>query len=244
MTDWDVFREACLALLRGQNPYSVGQGQMLFFNPVWTLVPLIPLAVLPPITGLLLNASASFTSLLLISRRLRLKSIDYFWIAICPMHLQSCIYGNIEWLPLLGLLFPPPVAMIFFAMKPQATIGLIVLLMLEEWRKGGLKALVLTLLPTFILAALSVLLYGLPPVPNPDNPGLRSLFPYSLIIGIPVFLLALKQRDRQKAMFVGPFVAPYVTFHGYLPALFAFRGKYLAFAVLISFVPVILGIVA
>lgn len=244
MTDWDVLRAACLALISGQNPYTVGEGEMLFFNPVWTLIPLIPLALLPHYVGLLVNGLVTWISLLFVSRRLELTIWEYFLIAICPMALQSIVYGNIEWIPLLGVLFPAPVALIFYATKPQATIGIILLTLLIEWDHKRWKGVLVAIAPTLVLAILTTALYGLPPVPGPHNPGQHSLFPFSLLAGIPALILALKRRDQRLSLFVGPFVSPYVTFHGYLPALFAFRGKWMALAVAISYIPVLLGIVA
>jgi hypothetical protein len=244
ITDWDVFRAACLALISGYNPYSVGQGEMLFFNPIWTLIPLIPMAILPKYVGLLVNAIVTIFALLIVSRHLKLTIWEYFFITISPMNLQAMLYGNIEWIPLLGVLFPAPLAMVFYATKPQATIGLMLLTILLEWKRLGWKGVLLGLLPTFTLAMITISIWGLPPVPGPTNPGQRSLFPFSLIIGLPALLLALKKSDLRMALFVGPFVSPYVTFHGYLPALFLFRGKWMALAVLVSFIPVILNIVA
>lgn len=244
MTDWDVFRSACFALLAGQNPYHVGQGQMLFFNPPWILFPILPLALLPPLVGLLCNALVSIAVLLFVARRLELTLWGFFWITISPMHLQSMIYGNVEWIPLAGLLFPAPLAMLFFATKPQATIGLILVLLLQEWKKNRIRGVFVALAPTVLFFLVSWVLWGLPPLPGPDNPGQRSLFPFSLLIGIPVFILALRTQKQRIAAFVGPFVSPYVTFHGYLPALLPFKGKWMALAVLISFIPVLLGIVA
>lgn len=244
MTDWDVFRSACLALLSGQNPYMVGQGEMRFFNPAWTLVPLLPFTLIPPLPGLLINAFLSMAVLLLVTHRMGLSKWEFFWMAICPMHLQSMIYGNIEWLPLVGLLLPGPLAMIFFTTKPQSTIGWILLTLLNQWKSNRWKGVLLTLLPTAVLGILTYILWGLPPIPGPLNPGQRSLFPFSLILGLPALWLTLRNRDERLAGFVGPFISPYVTFHGYFPALFPFKGKWMALAVILSFIPVLLSIVA
>lgn len=243
MFDWEVFREAALALLDGRNPYSVGEGEMLFFNPVWTLLPLIPLALLPLWYGLIANALVSTTALLFVSRYLELGPWGFFLVAVSPMHIQSMIYGNIEWLPLLGLLFPPPIALIFFLTKPQSTVGLIVLLLWRECKARQWQGVVRTMAPALVLAICAVLIYGFPSVPSGQNPGQRSLFPFSLLVGVPVLIYAIRHQDERRAMFVGPFVAPYVTFHGYLPALFALEGKWMVLGVLVSFIPVVLGLV-
>lgn len=244
MTDWDVFREAVMALLHGHNPYSAGQGEMLFFNPVWTLFPLIPMAVLPRMVGHVLNALVSMISLMFVTKRLKIKVWDYFLIAISPMHLHSMLYGNIEWMPLLGLLCPPPLAMVFYSTKPQAASGLILLLLWQQWKENKWKGVAKTVAPTLALVLISLAVFGFPPVPGGENPGQRSLFPFSLLVGIPALVIALRQNDEKLAMFSGPFTAPYVTFHGYLPAIFAFEGKWLLLAVIVGFIPIFLGLVS
>jgi hypothetical protein len=244
MTDWDIFRSACIALFSGQNPYLVGQGEMRFYNPAWTLLPIAPLAAFPPVIGLLLNALVSLIALLFVSRKLKLSLLEFFLLEISPMHLQSMIFGNIEWLPLLGLLFPAPIAMLFFSTKPQSTIGLMLLLLWKEWKERRWKGVLFTLAPTVFCFLLSTILWGLPPIPGFNNPGQHSLFPFSLLVGIPVLIMALRTKEERLAAFVGPFVSPYVTFHGYLPALLPFKGKWMVIAVIISFLPVILRIVA
>ena len=244
MTDWDVFREAALALLSGHNPYLIGQGEMRFYNPVWALFPLLPFALLSPIKGLLLNALVSTIVLAGVTRRLKMGLWGFFLVAISPMHLQSMLYGNIEWLPLMGVFFPAPIAMIFFVIKPQATIGLILLMLFRQWRENRWGGVAWALLPVVILSGLSVLMWGFPPLPGSNNPGQRSLFPFSLVVGLPALFLALRRDDERLAAFVGPFVSPYVTFHGYLPALFPFKGKWLVLAVLVAFIPVFFGVVA
>jgi hypothetical protein len=244
LTDWDIFRMASQALISGQNPYSIGSGEMQFYNPAWFLLPILPLTLLPSIIGLLANAGVSMFALLFITKRLGMGVWETFLVLVCPMHLQSLIYGNPEWVPLLGILLPPPLALLLFVTKPQATLGLIILLLLQEWKRGRYRALLTTLAPTLVLTAATVLLWGAPPIPGPLNPGPRSLFPFSLLLGLPALVIALRREDKRMAAFVGPFVSPYVTFHGYLPALIAFRGKWMALAVAISFIPVLLGIVA
>jgi len=244
VTDWDVFREATLALLSGQNPYLVGAGEMRFYNPPWALIPLIPLAVLPPMVGLLANAVVSVAVVLVVSRHLKLSLWEFFFVAISPMLIQSMLYGNTEWVPMLGLLFPAPVAMLFFATKPQAALGWILLFLLRSWKTDRWTGVGITIAPTILLGIVSLILWGLPPIPGPENPGQHSLFPVSLFLGIPVLIWALRSDDDRLAGFVGPFTAPYVTFHGYVHALFPFKGKWMALAVLASFIPVVLGIVA
>ena len=107
------------------------------------LIPIAPLAALPPIVGLLLNALVSLIVLMLVSRRLKLTPWEFFLLAVSPMHLQSMIFGNIEWLPLMGLLFPAPIALLFFSTIPQSTLGFIVLMLFRQWKASRWKGMIL-----------------------------------------------------------------------------------------------------
>lgn len=241
MTDWELFREACLTLIAGGNPYAIQQYHMQYFNPMWTLLPLIPLALLPWLTGLIANGILSIMSMLFISHRLEIGLWGFFWLAISPMHVQSILYGNIEWLALIGILFPAPIAMFFFSIKPQATIGLIMLVILNQWQTKRWKGVMITMLPVTIAFFLSFIIWGLPPIPV-NNPAQRSYFPLSLLVGLPALIMALKSQNEKWALFSSPFLSPYVTFHGYLPILFAFNGKWVAIITIVLFIPFILGI--
>ncbi len=84
--------------------------------------------------GLLANAAVSVVVVLLVSRHLKLSLWEFFFVAISPMLLQSMLYGNTEWIPMLGLLFPAPIAMLFFATKPQAALGWILLFLYRAWK--------------------------------------------------------------------------------------------------------------
>ena len=146
---------------------------MVFFTPPWALIPLIPFALLLPFAGLAGLALVSLFSLLFVSRHM--------------------LYGNVEWLPLLGLLAPPPLAMLLYATKPQASAGLTALLLIAQWKAARWRGLLITLAPTIVLGVLSVIIWGLPPVPGPNNPGQHSLFPFSLLFGLPALYLALNE---------------------------------------------------
>lgn len=243
MTDWEILREAAIALLSGQNPYLVGSGELLFFNPPWALIAVIPFVTLPLITGLLINAVISVIVLLFVARHLKLSLWEFFFIAISPMMLQSMIFGNIEWMPMLGLLFPAPLAMLFFVTKPQAALGWIILFLVRGWKIGRWKRVTVILVPTILVTAVSLTLWGLPPIPGTENPGQYSFFPISLLLGIPALIWALKNDDERIAGFVGPFMAPYVSFHGYIHALFALKGKWLILVVMVTFLAVVFGMI-
>lgn len=241
LNDWEVYRLAVRALLSGGNPYLVGAGEMRFFNPPWTLIPILPLTIFPHGIGMILNGVASLISFMLVARHLKMGIWGFFLLAISPMHIEALMYGNIEWLPMLGLLAPPPLALLIFTTKPQATIGLILLLLWQVWVKDKHKGILLTVAPTAVFLIITLWLWGVPPMPGSANPGQHSLFPYSLLLGIPALIWAIKKQDQKVAAFSGPFISPYVTFHGYLPALLPLRGWWLFAAVIIVYIPILIN---
>lgn len=237
--DWDVFRAASLALLRGQNPYEVGSEGMRFFNPPWTVLLLVPVALLPRIPGLIVLALISTVSLLLVARRMGMGLWGSVLLVTSLMHIESMLNGNIEFLPWLGVLFPAPVALLFFAIKPQATAGAIALVLLGEMQDNGWVGLLKALAPTAALTALWLLIWGPPPT-KPFSDAINfSLFPYSLIVGLPALFYALARRDLRWAALAGPLLSPYVPFHTYLAVLFPLRGVWLLLAWLAAFIPIL-----
>lgn len=120
--DWGIhYRPAALAMLRGESPYE-GHG---YYNPPWTLLPFLPLALLPARVGrvaIFLISLAGFGVLLL---RLHARPLAMaFFLSSSPI--VACLYnGNLDWLPLLSLLLPAPFSLIIAAMKPQVGLGFI-----------------------------------------------------------------------------------------------------------------------
>lgn len=202
---------------------------------------LMPLLVYPRITSLIANAIISIL-IFTITRRLKMDIWGYFFIVASPMHLQSIGYGNVEWLPWCGLFFLPPIANIFYLIKPQATIGLILLTLLLELKGGGWKSVIIALSPSVILIALSLLLWGIPEKPSSGNIGRLEFFPASLIVGLPALYLALKTKSKRMAGFAGPFMSPCVTYHGWLSVLFPFKKVSMFIVWLLMFIPVLLNV--
>ncbi len=236
-TDWDLFRRAILAFLHGQNPYLVGTGFMRFYNPPWTLPLLAPFLLFGKYAILVL-AIVSVASLVAVSVRLRLGALGALLVVTSAMHLQSVRAGNIEWLPWLGIFFPAPIAMLFYLIKPQVTIGVILLLLQDQWMRFGWRGIARTTAPAVVLLLLAILAWGVPSTPTASSWNL-SLFPFSLLIGLPTLVIALRRRSFRLAAFAGPWLVPYQSYHGYLSILFAFSGVPMLAVWAISYVPLL-----
>jgi hypothetical protein len=242
-TDWhDYFRPAALALVRGGNPYDVPG----FYNPPWILVPLIPIALLPPALGrlaLFLVSLAGFCALLV---HLKPTPIAAALFLVAPPVVICLNDGNVDWLPMLSLLLPAPWALVLAATKPQVGGGLGIYLLVEAWRSGGARALVRTGLPVTVLGAVSLALYGLPDDPMAALAGWWnvSLFPYGVPVGLVLLWMALREQRALAALGAGPFFSPYVNqFSWAAPlAVLIHSPKRLAVAVAILWIPVILRV--
>lgn len=222
MVDWEIFEAAIAAVLSGSNPYLVGYQNHRLFNPPWVLLILFPLLMLndqitPPVVWLV-----ALSSMYLVGRHFRLSGLKMFFLLSSPMLLYSMGYGNIEWLPWLGLLMPTPLALIFLTIKPQATFGVIIVRLLRSWERQGLPGVLLAVLPTAVLILIWWVTWGFPRPPDDSSPGNIAFFPWTLIIGVPLLLMALRRRSVGLAALAAPFISPYVTFPTYLATQFMF----------------------
>ena len=139
-TDFTLYCEAVHALFSGQNPYLLGEAGFRFFNPIWTLLLMAPFAALGSTFGKLALDAASIAAFTLVARRLRLNLYQTLLLCTSGFAISNLVNGNIEWMPWLGLFLPAPLAIAFFLIKPQTTIGVIVLTLLNEWKHHGLAA--------------------------------------------------------------------------------------------------------
>lgn len=217
--DIQIFQDAASMLMSGGNPYSVGVGHLRFFNPWWLLIILWPVLQLPTFTALFLNAALSFAVYIAAARRLRLGPWALFFLLTSPFHLNALLYGAISWVVLLGLFMPAPLALIFFAIKPQIGLGLIAVTLLREYDRGGVRAVLWALTPVSLLVAIGLLWFGIPATPAGANPGRVEFFPLTLVLGIPMLIKALHTRDQRMGAASSVLLAPYTTFKDYLPLL-------------------------
>ena len=226
LTDWDIFNLAIQALLQGVNPYTIGTGQFRFFNPVWTLFFLSPFSLFQnKWIAMLAMGLVSIIVFMLVSKKFKIGLLGFLLIALSPMHLYSMAWGNIAWLPWIGVLVSPWLGMLFLATKPQATLVVMLVTVLKQWDRYKLLGVIKTVLPIAIVTLITVGIWGLPTLPDVEaNVGNVSLFPYSLVLGIPALIYALVRRDLRWGAFATPFLMPYSCYHGFIGILFPFSG--------------------
>lgn len=126
------------------------------------------------------------------------------------------LFGQIDGLILLGLFMPRPLGLILLLAKPQMGAAIAVFWLVEAWRAGRWKQVATTIAPVTVLFLISLALYGLWPL-QLDMKDMfvatfnTSLWPGSLMIGLPLLVHALRHRKESFALMAAPFFSPYVT---------------------------------
>ena len=208
--DWMVFfRPATLAILRGESPYSIKD----FHNAPWTLLPFIPLAVLPHRLGRLGLFLFGFLSFVYIAFRLKAKPPSLL-LFLTSFPVVACLYGGgLDWLPMLSFVTPAPVSLLFAAMKPQVGIGVGLFWLIDAWLTGGIKRVVWDFVPVVVFLLGSFAHYGFwigNSLGKWDCPVNAALFPYLIPIGL--YLLYMRQKPAAMASCIC--FSPYHTYFG------------------------------
>jgi hypothetical protein len=152
--------------------------------------------------------------------------------------------GNIEWLPMLGFILPPPIGLIFVLIKPQVGIGIAVFWLIEAWREGGFRQVIKTVLPVTILILIAFALYGFWPLHFLQTLAMAreiksahgfiynvSLWPYGAILGLVMLIQSIRTKEKRLSVMSGPFLSPYALTATYGTSLLAWIDKPLIFFV-------------
>lgn len=219
--DWGyVFRPAARAVMRLQSPFSI-EG---YFNAPWSILPLIPLALLPEKVGYALLILLNLMAFAYTARRLGAELIVIPVFLISPPVLHSLLNGNIDALAVLGFILPPQIGLFFVMIKPQMGIAVAAYWLIEIWRKGGFREVLRVFSPILAISLSSFVLFGLWPLNFHAEVGLwwnASLWPLSIPFGIILIVIAIRRRRMEYAMVASPCLSPYVLFHAWAGALMA-----------------------
>lgn len=200
---------AIQALWLGENPYHVQH----FWNPTWALFPLIPFELFP--FGRELLFVVSLISLAFVAKKLGAKPIGMIAFLLSPLVFDALLWGNIEWLTLLGLAMNPIYGIWLMVLKPQMLLIPIAFILFITWRKSGLlSSLKIIALPVLALLV-SFALYGFWITKLFDYSQITgqslSFFPWSLIPGIVLSVLAFRRNDLRYALAASPMFFPAIS---------------------------------
>ena len=217
--DWHLmFRPAAMAVLEGKSPYSV-EG---FFNAPWTVLVLIPFALLSEEMGRAMLFLLSFIAYSLVAYRIGAKHITVIAFMISPPVLHGLLNSNIDWLALLGFILPPQIGLFFVAIKPQVGIGIMIFWLFQSWKTGGWRETIRIFFPFTLAILASLLIFGLWPLRFNQTISFSwnaSFWPASIPLGLVLLVHAIRTMDIRYAMPAGPCLSPYVIFHSWVGAL-------------------------
>jgi len=211
--DWKVYRDAADYLIRGKSPYRI-PGKLQFYNAPWVLFAILPFLLFPYPYGLALFMSMGFAAFLFIYSRYNKSLLSAMFFLLSAPVVWGLIVGQIDWIVLLGLLLPPQYGLFLVLAKPQVGCLVALIWLIEAYKE---KRMVRTFLPVSMAFGLSFLIYGLWAL---NWIGLVEAepmlwWPYSLILGIPMSLYALKKSNTQLALCASSMLSPHTLPHSW-----------------------------
>jgi len=220
--DWvRTYRPATRELIALRSPYSVQS----FYNPPWILIPMIPMALLPDSLGNGVLFVVSFCVIIYSAIRMGAKPVSLLAFMLSFPVIFLLLFGQIDWLVLLGFTLPPPIGLIFILSKPQIGIPYAVFIFVESWRSGGVKQVICNFSPLTIMLMVSFVLFGY--WVRPLEPHILtaiynlSLWPTGIVIGLVFLVKAIHKRNKGLSIVAGPFLSPYVGVHSWTVSILA-----------------------
>lgn len=220
-TDWArYFLPAVELLLRGIDPYQ----SIYIVNPPWTFFLLAPVGLLPRGLGLVIGALLPIMALVYASWKVR-KPYLIAIVGLTFPFIDLCLYGNLDWMVLLGVLTTNSLSPFLLTVKPQAG-ALAVVAQLGQMRGKSWKDYARVFAPFLVIGGLLLLLFpGFIGYMLTFNARLTevstfSLFPYSLPLVPPLLWLAYRRADPLYGVLASLCISPYFLFHSVVPALF------------------------
>lgn len=214
--DWlQIYDQVPRLVLQGHSPYD----QQFFTNPPWTVLFLFPFAILPSSLSRGLIFVLCVLALIFMAWRLRAGRIALIAVLLSPTVIGSLIAGSFDLLLLPALFLPPALGLFILLIKPQVGVGVAVYYGALAWRKGGLIALLRVFSPVAGAFLVSAMIF--PDWINrllnmPDTVWNRSLFPFSVPVGLYCLWLAIRRKNVFYALLASPFLSPFITFYSYL----------------------------
>ncbi len=223
--DWNrFFYPYSVAVLHGQNPIAWHDG---LFIP-WVLALTVPFALLPPKLGVAALFAFTVVSYVFIARKMGAKELALVAFMFSPPVSTQLLMLNVDVFVFWGFVLPPPLGIVLLLIKPQVGGVFALFLLLQAWRTGGWRKLGLTIVPSAVVVGLSFLLFGNWVAAQYAGASVAlqkfwntSLFPLSLLAGIPLLFLAFWKGRSRAAVSATVLCSPYVTLPSWGAALLA-----------------------
>lgn len=232
--DWMGIRITVQEMLHGQTSFSQN-----VFNPPWILALLIPLAWLPFKLGAALLSFLNIAVYGYVALRLGKSPFLAALLLLTPAIIRQVIDPNLEFLVALGLLLPPQAGIFLVMAKPQLGAPIAIFWAFEAWREGGLRNIVRVFAPIALVTLISFAIYGLWPLRAGlllNTPQNVSMWPTSLVFGLPLIFQAVRTRSLDMALLSAAFLAPYYGFYSlHIPLLGLLPRRSLTVAAVLGF---------
>lgn len=209
------FYSAARAVISGHSPYDAAA----YSSAPWGIIPLIPLALLPPRLAHGVYFAACMFVLAYLAWHLKASPVTIAALFLSPTAIATLLVGNLDSIVVTGMLLPPVAGLLLLLIKPQIGAGVALYYFLDFMRTKRFLVAVKTFLPAAAALVTGLVLFPVwyERMSNlPGNPWNRSLFPYSIPAGLLLLWLALRNRNPYFALASTPFFAPYLTFPTYL----------------------------
>lgn len=214
--DWfDTFDPAARGVFSGLSPYH----RPAYANPVWGVVPLLPLVLFPPEIAHGLMYVACVLILLYILWHLKAGIVASTAFFLSPTAIGALLVNNLDPIVISGILFPPAWGLFLLVLKPQIGFGVIVYYLVEIWRKHGFWRVARAFAPVSLAWLISAVLFPVWIERMMSAPQLiwnRSLFPYLIPLGLFLLWLAFRYENPYFALASSLFFAPYHSLYSYI----------------------------
>jgi hypothetical protein len=205
--DFPTFYHAGQLISELRSPYE----ETGFHNPLWVALLLAPLSIFPEQIAHRVFIVISIMSYLFVFLRLggRNRSVLIFAFA-SAMVWYSILYGTLDFLVLLALFVPAELGIWLALSKPQIGLVLAALLFWKIYERRGAKVALIQL-ALVGMAVLASFLSGMQ-LTNVNMAANSALWPFALLVGIPLVIRALVRRDEALALVAATLSAPYISF--------------------------------
>ncbi len=213
--DWHTFYGAARAAFQWNSPY-VEPG---FNHAPWTVLIVMPFAVLPPNLGRGLLLVCTVAVWLYVAWRMRAPRLAVIAMIVSPTAIGALLAANIDALIVLGIFLPGAWGLLVLLTKPQIGLGPAVYELAHTWRTRGIVGVAIAFAPVLAVYVISAAVFPIwldRFVHTPGNVWNRSLFPYGIPLGLLLLWLSWRRQNMMFALASSPFLSPYLTFPTYL----------------------------
>jgi hypothetical protein len=137
------------------------------------------------------------------------------------------LFGQMDWMIVLGLVLPNPLGLALLLSKPQVGLPIALFWIYQTWNEKKGKGIIQLVTPSIVLFTFSFMAYGLWPVMSDPSIMVNtehnvSMWPSSVPVGLVLLYMSIKNKKEEYALLSTPFLSPYIAPHSFSIALIGF----------------------